>query len=165
MLSSNSPDAAVSSEKVQKIVVLDKILLADYLKRPNLVMQINDNQLYYSDVDLWAESLQEDIHNTLLAWLNENAKNTRFISYDSPQVSNDLERVMISIRRFMPSDKGDVITNGQYWIINNVNGDNLTSQHSFSFTSELSQEGYSHSVSLLAEQLSQLSIQIANDIK
>ncbi|MEI8647541.1 ABC-type transport auxiliary lipoprotein family protein [Paraglaciecola sp. Hal342] len=147
------------------MVVVDRILLADYLKRPNLVMQIEGNQLYYSDIDLWAENLQTGIYNTLLAWLNDKATETRFIAYDSPDAPRNLERLVISIKRFMPTDQGKVITSGQYWHVNKAQTDGLTSQESFAFTSELSQQGYSHSVTLLAEQLLKLSNQIINDIE
>ena len=65
----------------------------------------------------------------------------------------------------MPTDQGQVITSGQYWHVNKAQTDGLTSQESFAFTSELSQQGYSHSVTLLAEQLLKLSNQIINDIE
>ena len=165
MLNSHTPLISASPKEVKRVVVVDRILLADYLKRPNLVMQIEGNQLYYSDIDLWAENLQTGIHNTLLAWLNDKATETRFIAYNSPDATGNLERLVISIERFMPTDQGQVITSGQYWHVNKAQTDGLTSQESFAFTSELSQQGYSHSVTLLAEQLLKLSHQIINDIE
>ncbi|WP_166425728.1 ABC-type transport auxiliary lipoprotein family protein [Paraglaciecola sp. 20A4] len=165
LLNSNAPLSSSADEDVKRIIVVDKIQLADYLERPNLVMQIDGNQLYYSDIDLWAESLQTDIHKTLLAWLNDYAKDTQFVAYDSPQASAKFEHLIVSIEHFMPTDKGSVVSDGQYWLVGNKQLESLSSQHTFAFTSALTQKGYSHSVTHMAKQIAQLSAQIVEDVE
>lgn len=165
LLNSDVPIMDGSDENVASIVVIDKILLAEYLMRPNLVMQVDGNQLYYSDMDLWAENLQTSIHRTLLAWLNEYAKDTRFVAYNSPEAAAGQKHLVVSIEHFMPTDKGTVISNGQYWLIEKGQPSNQVSQQRFALTSTLSQEGYSHSVTQLAKQLTQLSAQIVADVE
>tara|TARA_R110002012_G_scaffold255132_1_gene434788 strand:- start:1852 stop:2439 length:588 start_codon:yes stop_codon:yes gene_type:complete len=168
LLNSDTPLITVKNSEIEKVVVLDKIQLADHLKRPNLVMQIQGNQLYYSDLDLWAESLQNGIHDTMLAWLNKHAKATRFVAYDSPEANLGQEHLIVSVQYFMPTDQGTVISSGQYWRTGNGKNEQKeqsVSMHTFSFTSALSQEGYRHSVALLAEQLSQLGSQIVSDFE
>ncbi|ABG40224.1 protein of unknown function DUF330 [Paraglaciecola sp. T6c] len=170
LLNSDAPLITINNPEIEKVVILDKIQLADYLKRPNLVMQIQGNKLYYSDVDLWAESLQNGIHDTMLAWLNQHAEATRFVAYDSPEANLGQEHLILSVQYFMPTDQGTVISSGQFWRTGNGRTDagkngKSVSTNSFSFTSPLTQKGYSHSVALLAEQLSQLSSQIVSDFE
>ncbi len=165
LLNSDAPLITVENSKIERVVILDKIQLADHLKRPNLVMQIQGNQLYYSDLDLWAENLQNGVHNTMLAWLNQHAKATRFVAYDSPEANLGQEHLIVSVQYFMPTDQGTVISSGQYWQTATGKNEQNVSMHSFSFTSALAQEGYRHSVALLAEQLSQLSFQIVGDFE
>tara|TARA_R110000782_G_scaffold185069_1_gene275354 strand:+ start:216 stop:794 length:579 start_codon:yes stop_codon:yes gene_type:complete len=165
LLNIDAPHSSTGDKNIKQLVVVEKILLAEYLKRPNLVMQVDGNQLYYSDIDLWAENLQTDIHKTLTAWLNDRAKHTRFVAYNSPEARLDLKHLVVSIEYFMPTDQGTVVSNGQYWWVENSKMDNPTSQNSFSYESALTQKGYSHSVSQLAQQLAQLSTQIIKDVE
>jgi uncharacterized protein len=122
---------------------LNKILLADYLKQSSLTMQINQNEMFFSRQDVWAESLQSSIYNAMLAELNQD-KDRQFIAYIAPSNGKQTNEVTLQFDHFHATDQSTVIASGHFWI--NVSTTHAPIEKSFLLSLPLHEDGYSHAV-------------------
>lgn len=146
-------------------VVLASVQLADYLNKVNLVMKVAENQLYYSERDVWAESLQAGIYKALLRDLNSQAKQTHYMAMNSPNARQVNKSLVVEFSHFMATDESKVIASGQYWLLDKTDLDKTVRSHNFSYTLALHQDGYAHAVSQLSVLLDLLSQDIVKQVE
>lgn len=145
MNSVNKPNVSSLNNK-QNIVL--SIHLAEYLDKPYLAMQLNENQIHYSLFHLWAEPLKEGIAKALKFEFNNIEKN------------NDIIKVNVQVDYFHPTNTSTVVLVGAYQI---KKGEKKINQP-FYFEDQLNRDGFSHAVTKMRELLSQLSILINNSL-
>lgn len=135
-----------SQSQVQKTkqIVLNEIILADYLKQSGLAMKLDQNKIYFSRQDVWAESLQSSIFGALLNDLNQ-APDIQFIT--SHEASTDIKPPSITVKvdHFYATQNSTVETSGRYLLSDESRHINIETP--FYFKLELQQDGYSHAVS------------------
>ena len=148
-------NVAQKSPQATKIV-LGKIILADYLRQNSLVIQLNKNQLYYSPLDIWAESLDVGINKALLADLNQQTGDYQYTRFAAPQSTSATYELVIEIEHFLASNDSTVIASGNYWLIDKSTG-KVTFSDNFYLQKDLSTDGYSHAVAQLRVLLNSLS--------
>jgi uncharacterized protein len=140
-----------------KKIVLNKIVLANYLKQSNLVMQINQNQMYFARQDVWAESLESSIFNALLADLNQNST-IQFNSVLAPNIEQKRTELTVQFDHFHATDKSTVVGSGHFWI--NLPTSNEVIETPFFFSLPLQEDGFSHAVLQQRELLHLLALNI-----
>ena len=133
-----------SKQPVISVIVNE---LPRYLDQANLVMQIDQHQLYYAHHHMWAEPLQQGFIKALLVDLNNGATAISFI--DGNQSSSKFTLV-IDIERFHVTNTSEVTLAGYYRLTDHV-GSLTLNQRTFNLSIELEQDGYSHSVAKLRE--------------
>lgn len=157
---SHSSDNITPGVKAQK-VTLNKLLLADYLQQSSLAMQYNQNQIYFSPKDVWAEGLQSSIFNVLLAELNQNEKR-QFNAYQTPYKDGNNTEVTVQIDHFHATDQSTVVSSGYFWI------DLPTGQEpikkAFHISLPVKEDGYSNAVLQLKAVLHELAQQIQQEL-
>lgn len=155
---SQQADAVTFSAKAKK-VWLNKVVVADYLKQSSLTMQVNENQMYFSRQDVWAESLDSAIYKALLTDLNKDAKR-QFVGDAGNGAGKIQPSVTVQFDYFHATDQSTVIASGHYRI--NLPAGEDPIEKPFFLTLPLSEDGYAHAVSqqrklipLLAQQIQQ----------
>ncbi|MFQ3197022.1 MAG: putative lipoprotein YmbA [Paraglaciecola sp.] len=165
MLNTADDDAPIANINQQDAIVLAPVQLANYLNKINLVMKIAKNQLYYSEQDVWAESLQTGIYNALLKDLNSQTVQSHYIAMNSPNAKQSNKRLIVEFSHFMPTDQSQVIASGQYWLIDTSDLNNTAPIHNFSYAIPLHQDGYAHAVTQLNALLGILSLDIIKQVE
>jgi len=159
--------ADLSSHKLaitaqEKTLIIDDIVLPQYLKQPSLVMLVSDNQLHYAHYDVWGESLEQGIKKTLALFLNHQQAEKQLLL---PRNNIDKNvHLSIEIDHFYPTDQGDVILSGRYWftIKSSKVNKNIYKNGAleFYFKQNITANGYSQAV----KQMHALLEQLANNI-
>lgn len=145
-------------------VVVQQIMLAEYLKQSNLAMQIDSHQLHYSRQNAWAEPLESAIAKALLNDLNGEKSEFVFLSKNGPLAYDHQYELVLQIDHLIATDKSTVVTSGTYWFVS-VDENNVTNhKKQFSLERRLTEDGYLHSVSQLRMLLGELSGIIYSDI-
>ena len=159
-----TPNDSIEREKA---TVLLSVHLADYLKSPYLVMQINENKIEYATFHMWAEPLTDSSFNALLSDLNSTS--TRFKFKPEPQLRGSQDglqaQLSVQIDYFHVTAQSKVILSGHYEYINQQETDVKVSQNiirAFSFEAPLLQDGYSDSVAQMRGLVTKLAKQIAS---
>lgn len=165
LLNTADDDAPAAKVGQQETIVLASVQLADYLNKINLVMKIAENQLYYSEQDVWAQSLQTGIYQTLLRDLNSQAMQSHYIAMNSPNAKQTNKRLLVEFSHFMPTDQSQVIASGKYWLVDTSNVDNTGISNNFSYAIPLHQDGYAHAVTQLKALLGLLSQDIIKQLE
>ena len=154
--------------KEKPIVVLQLLDVAEYLRQTSLVMQVEQNQLYYSRQDVWAENLQTSFYQALLQDLNATGQRN-YVALSAPEAIDATTSISVKLAHFHATDKSSVVSSGRYWLSatnaqakkNNKRG---VASHTFFFESELKQDGYAQAVKQLRMLVTSLAEQIEKDI-
>lgn len=152
-------------------LILDDIVLPEYLKQPSLVMLVSGNQLHYAHYHVWGESLEQGIKKTLTLFLNhlfgQQQLNQQQVGKLLVLEKNDVNKTLhlsLEIDHFYPTDQGDVILTGRYWFngssskVNNLSYKKNTVE--FNFKQSIIANGYSQTV----KQMHVLLGKLANNI-
>lgn len=130
-------------------IEVKSVILAEYLKSSNMVLQVSEHELFFSTNNLWAEPLQVGIEKTLNNYLATPA-----------QHSKNVLSLVVQIDYFHTIDQDSVILAGRYWLENSA-GDRVLTMP-FSLSEPLNGSGYSYAVArmsgllkLLAEDVQQ----------
>jgi len=161
----NLPNTA---DKTKPTAVLQLLNVADYLRQTNLVMQIDQHELYYSRQDVWAEKLESSFYKALLQDLNTSG-HQNYVASSAPEAIDATTSISIQLAHFHATDKSTVVSSGRYWLSGSnqqiEQNKNLTSSsHVFFFESQLKQDGYAHAVEQLRTLVTSLATQIEKDI-
>jgi hypothetical protein len=121
--------------------------LPRYLNQANLVMQMDDHQLHYSNHHMWAEPLQRGLTKALLADVNSLASNRLFVE-GYQELSSQM--LYLDIERFHVIDTSQVSLSGYYWLVTQAEPLPL-SKHAFNISLDLDKDGFSHAVEKMRE--------------
>ena len=167
----NSPTKAISVEPAMAKSAAEKestlsitlLELPDYLAQPNLVLQLSNHQLHYSNFHMWAEPLNAGLAQALANDLNTIDKHYN-VSVTPEVNSTTPADIVIKITAFQATHQSQVILVGNYTLKSSdlrlKNATKNQAKH-FKFAVELSDNGYPHAVEkmraitlLLAEKIS-----------
>ena len=154
----NSEYIAKKSLNINKAVVVEVLELPAYLHQPHLVMQLNTHQLHYARFDMWAEPLQTGFTKALISELNLNNKNIQFVTDEFQSNDENLDKLVIRVDYFHPSNASKVILSGVFWK-DNKEGKNKM-QQPFFFESFLNEDGYTHAVVQMRQLVSMMSASV-----
>lgn len=147
-----------------KVVHLAPIRLASYLKQENLAMLMADHRLIYSRQNIWAESIADGLKSSLLMDLNSKDEQVLFVDNKNPLVQTHTHTLLLSIEHFVATGDSQVILTGTYWI-NNAESNQVATQHPFSLSQDLTQDGYAQAVRQLRDLITELSHKIQTDFQ
>ena len=151
-----------SNPAARQPIVLQPVLLADYLKQSSLVMQIADHQMYFSRQDIWAERLDKAIQKTLLEDLNH-SQHYQYRAYPGLHTESNALSLSVQIDYFHPTFKSTVVSSGRYWIVDPSKQKSL--EKTFYLSLVLEQDGYAHAVQQQRELLRLLATEIQQSIE
>lgn len=134
-----------------------KLALPEYLKQPNLIMQLSPHELSYAYYHMWAENLHESIIKSMQLDLKEAVKDLPKSDKNSTLTQVNL---MLNIDHFYATIDSKVVLAGNYTLINTAQTQALSPQYNFSFNRDIEENGYPHSVAKMRELLTELSRQV-----
>jgi len=146
-----------------KQLIIEPIVLVDYLKRPNILLKQDNNQLYVTKYHVWAEPLDKAIARTLVNHLNHRQQQWRV---DHGLFSQCIDqksclRLILLVEEFYPTDGSTVNFSGKYRLSRNHK---ILTQQDFNLSHQLSVDGYPHAVDKLQQLILQLSSQIERQL-
>jgi uncharacterized lipoprotein YmbA len=159
----NSPTSSstviTQNDKIQNVVIT-LLELPDYLKQPNLVLQLSEHQLHYSHFHMWAEPLQNSFTQALRQDLNN--VDSRFHYIVTP-ATNQETVVVVNITAFHPTHQSQAILTGTYWL-QDKGLKSLAKEHDFNLTVALNKNGYEHAVEQMRKVITELAQKITNNL-
>lgn len=157
------PDIAptVPAANAKQVLVLQAVVLADFLDSDRIVLQIDDISLRPTRDHLWADALSNQLDRALMTRLGKQLPNT-IITRNPPGLPANAIQVKIAIDQFQGHMHGYAITSGQ-WQLTLPNGAGTQSQP-FRFETPLSENGYPALVRALGNNVDLLTTQISQAI-
>lgn len=139
-------------------IKVQSVILAEYLKSSNMVLQVSEHELFFSTNNLWAEPLQVGIEKTLNNYLPIPSQST-----------TEVLSLSVEIDYFHTIDQNSVILAGRYWLENSAGEKVIVAP--FSLSEALKGSGYNYAVArmsdllkLLAEDVRQKAASLTPDV-
>jgi len=157
----NTPQTMSVSSDVSRLII-EPVILVDFLKRPNILLKQANNTLYVTNYHVWAEPLDKAIARAMVNIINQESLDLRAERKPLAICKNhNCYNVRIYVEAFYPLHSSQVEFSGKYII---ERGNILVHQQDFNLVSELTSDGYPHAVSKLATLIAELSSQITHKV-
>lgn len=149
---------AVQAAPATQLLVLQPVVLADFLDSDRIMLQIDDISLRPTRDHLWADALSNQLDRALMARLAKQLPKTQ-VTHRLPGQAATAIQLRIRIDQFQGHMNGHAITSGQWQLIlPNAAG---TLSQPFRFETALSENGYPALVRALGHNIDLLSSQIS----
>jgi len=163
----NGFQQTVDTETSSRIsIIVDPILLADFLDQDNLVMQLGANEVYKANYHRWAEPLDQAVSKYLVQKINDKIGN-EYHFVKSNRMYNRIKKsnlhLNLEIDQFHSTDNAEVVLSGHYYFYDKDKS--YESIKHFNVTEPLTTDGYQHSVEKLNGLLDQLIIQLIDSLE
>lgn len=158
-------DAPVQRQVEQRQIqlIIEPVVLVDFLKRPNLLLKQADNTLYVTNYHVWAEPLDKAIGRAMVNFINQQSDKLRSEHRLFDQCNKtQCYRLTLFVEGFYPTKQSQVEFSGKYRLSNNDN--EIIAQQDFNLVDDLELDGYPHAVDKLQKLIHQLSSQIEQKI-
>jgi len=157
----NTPQTMSVSRDASRLII-EPVILVDFLKRPNILLKQANNTLYVTNYHVWAEPLDKAIARAMVNIINQNSPALRAERKPLATCKDSrCHKVRIYVEAFYPLHSSQVEFSGKYII---ERGNTLLHQQDFNLVSELTLDGYPHAVSKLATLIEELSSQITHKV-
>ncbi|KZM42035.1 hypothetical protein OA92_12425 [Marinomonas sp. SBI22] len=137
-----------------------QLSLPEYLKQPNLVLQLSEHELSYAYYHTWAENLDDAIQKGLDQDLRKLVKEKIASGNQQDIKANTQVSLILDIDHFYATIDSKVVLTGSYSFINTQETQALSPKYNFTFKAEIEADGYPHSVA----KMRQLILALAKDI-
>ncbi len=129
-------------------IIIDDVLLPQYLKQSSIVMLIGENRLHYAHYNLWGENLAQGVSKLIQQSIGQ---------INSPEPIH----LTIEIDHFYPTEQGRVILSGRYML--RLKKDKKLFK--FTLTQGLHKGGYSEAVKQMQLLIKELAKNITRNAK
>lgn len=142
LLHSVDPAALSGSLTFEKHVVIDTLVIPEYLKQASLVYQLSASELHVSPSHFWSEPVDIGINQIIREGLASDSIQLVSATKNSLDAENTVF-LSLFVDDFLPTWQGQVILKGRYEL---KNGGTETRMKYFHYTHPLSEDGFEHSV-------------------
>jgi uncharacterized lipoprotein YmbA len=146
------------------MVSVGPVILPDSLRRPQIAIRTNDNQIYFSEFHKWAGPLTDETKRILAEDIGILlAEEGATVSTDELPIEPDY-RVILNINRFdgMP---GETVLLNAVWTLKDQKNRKIIAVNQSLLTEHVSGTGYPDLVNAQSRALAALSMEIAAEIK
>ena len=163
MGNTNQTSSETSSTQ-NKLIGIGPVRFPDYLDRPQIVTRASDNELVLSDIHRWAEPLEENFTRILAEQFS------RLLGKSSISIEPSRNRTSLDVRITVDVIQFDTDSSGEihlisYWRVENPDGSQrLSPRRSNIRISGNSNSNYPAIVNAMSEAVTQLAIEIANEL-
>jgi uncharacterized lipoprotein YmbA len=148
----------VSLDTPDALVLINRVVLPDYLKQRGLVFQTSDTGIHIATDHLWAEPMTEGLTKSLRDSLTTH--NIELITHAMGAQEVDAY-LTLRVDDFIASHQGDIILRGEYFL---SYSEEIDESARFYFTFPLPRDGFNASVKEMRLALAALADKIASDI-
>jgi hypothetical protein len=136
--------------------------MPDYLDRPQIVTQVNPNELQLGDFDQWAEPLGKMVMRTLADNLAAFLCLEEVVFY--PAVSGGVDyQIVVTVTRFHGLRDGNIALSAQ-WQVREGGGDRVVARNRSTIREPVEGEGYTALVAAQSRALAHLTREIADAV-
>lgn len=150
----------------QKTAITLSLTVPDYLKQNKMVILIDDNELQFSPLHLWAQLPAKALHSQMRKSINHSASNWHVTSGHHGVRQDSNFRLHINLSHFYPTVSGEVVMAGD-WLFSV--DEKPQTKSGFSYRRALDENGYAAALktkAILIEQLAQeINVQIERNIQ
>ena len=139
------------------------VILAEYMDRPNLVVQTSANQMEVAERHLWAGDLDNSISRVLSVNLGRQLNTGNFRTYPWLRDSEVDYQVAMDIREFVAGSDGYAHLEAN-WRVYSLPGRKLNASKTFIDKEPIKKESFESMVAAQSELLRRLSVDIAKNI-
>jgi len=137
------------------LILIEPIVLPDFLRQQGLVIQKTDHQLQVSNVHRWAENLESASSRVIQSHLENLLPEYRFENKSGRWKATPKFRLSIELTEFQVKNRENtVISSGRFWIFDEDGS--LLTKESFLLEEPLSRNGYEHAIFQLGVTLERL---------
>ncbi|WP_417536193.1 PqiC family protein [Methylophaga sp.] len=154
-------DTPTDNIRSDKTVFIRPIILADFLSKNGVVLQLDDITVHSAQYHQWAESLAAQLSRGLRDRLQAAQSDYRIVNLPSFAKQSSYQ-LQVEFDQFQGRFDGQAVTSGQ-WQLLNKQGETVTTQR-FSLTQALPAEGYPVLIRALANNLDTLATDIASTL-
>lgn len=140
------------------------VTTADYLSRPNLVMQEGSNKLGLAESHRWAGKLEDNISRVMAANLGSEMRTSHVLSYPWTGDEGLRYQIAIDIRELHGHADGHAVLDAA-WRVYALPGKNLVTSRNWTATEPLAADGYEELVAAESRLLARLARQIAAGLR
>ena len=145
-------------------VSVGPVILPDSLKRPQIAIRTNDNQVGFSEFHKWAGPLKDDTKRIMAENLSILlAEEGATVSTDELLIEPDY-RVVVNINRF-DGVPGETAWLNAVWTLKDQKSQKIVAVTQSLFTEKISGPGYTDMVNAQSRTLASLSLEVATEIK
>lgn len=145
-------------------VSVGPVILPDSLKRPQIAIRTNDNQVGFSEFHKWAGPLKDDAKRILAENLSILlAEEGATVSTDELLIEPDY-RVVVNINRF-DGIPGETACLSAVWTLKDQKSQKIVAITQSLFTEKVSGPGYPDLVNAQSRTLAAFSLEVASEIK
>lgn len=137
---------------------------ADYLSRPNLVMQEGDHKLSPAESHRWAGKLEDNIARVIATDLGHELRSSRVLTYPWNGDDGLKYQITLDIREFHGHTDGHALIDAA-WRIYALPGRTIITSRTWTATEPLAADGYEALVSAQSRLLSRLARQIKASLR
>jgi uncharacterized protein len=146
------------------IVSVGPVILPDSLRRPQIAIRTNDNQVDFSEFHKWAGPLKDDAKRILVENLSILlAEEGATVSTDELLIEPDY-RVVVNINRF-DVGPGETASLNAVWTLKDQKNQKIVAVTQSLFTEKATGPGYPELVNAQSRTLAALSLEVAAEIK
>lgn len=155
--------SGIQDEKKDKgLIVIEPIVLAEFLRRKGLVIQKNEHQIQISNIHRWAEELERAVSRVVRERLDYSLLDYRVEDQNSRWKIKPNYRISIELSQFHVNHESQTIASGQFWLFDKSR--NVKVKRKFNFEMDLAADGYEHAISQLEKSLFELCELIVSEI-
>lgn len=158
----STPSAAHARQQTmveRKVLVIEDVEMAAYLRQSGIVMQTTGDQLQISKQHLWAENLELAVPKLLAMAMQGQSSEYQVYVRNLDYVPSANYSLRLHIDNLQATDRGEVVSSGRYQLIDNDNA-GASVAVDFYFERDLQEDGYSHAVAKIRELLNDIAADI-----
>lgn len=144
-------------------LVIDRVVLAQFLGQSGLVLAQGDHQLQVSRTHLWAEGLEYALPRALLAALERGSQEFRIYLDAMDYIPRRDYELRLQLESFHVTAAGEVVAAGRYQLVDTARMIELAARN-FHFTENLEVDGYPHAVERMQVLVDRLAASISQDL-
>ncbi len=140
------------------------ITTADYLSRPNLVMQEGGNKLAIAESHRWAGRLEDNITRVMAANLGSQLRTSHALTYPWNGDDGLKYQIVLDVRELHGHADGHAVLDVA-WRVYSLPGRSILTSRTWNATEPLAADGYEELVAAESRLLARLARQIASSLR
>ena len=161
VLAANHTSEPIASILVQPRVTVGPVELPSYLAQRAMVMQSGSNQIRAANHHFWAEPLDEAIAKVLVRDISRLSGGVVVERDFSRRAGSANCRLRFVFDSFHATSQSNVVASGRYWL---TSSEPIVAKE-FKLTRGLTEDGYSHAVTILRGVLLELAESVAETLQ